>query len=522
MAPHVRPLGVALAKKKAMASPRWIPLALSLLLTAQAVQAAGLSCEAVWADSSNPLVIAKDKTLEIRRKILPYLQTEVRVSHLRLERNLSAKTLRILQNIYNKPLQILSPLPTQGVLSWEAPANKVLMKLWKDRAYEPTLAEWGDLVKYDALSTFLRRRDFLQSHPNLHRFRRTLLTINRSVLLGLFVIHGFFAEESRENAQNISDYLEDRDENDLRVEILNETTPYPRIAIRIGRKVYAAGARQLHVMTTDEYFSKAKNPEGKSPLGAWAEKHFVRSVQSIELILNPDEVKALRQELEAQRGKVSRRITLVSNRASPIVRALSKATSLNIPWNVDPSPAAVFAYMTALKIKNDPRIGALRQITEDGSEASIGLSARNMWINSMESKFWMATMTLNSSLHFLLNLGSTSDKAAELPDAATVKLAEELKDEADASVRQAPEFRELSASLSSLLDSPSVSNADLEAMAGRIRSVIDELKSPHRKSLEDPASSITAQVAAEASLMLLEETKLLFLSDLGAKAREIR
>ncbi|MBX3041073.1 MAG: hypothetical protein KF789_10245 [Bdellovibrionaceae bacterium] len=489
-------------------------MALALLLTTQSVQAAGPSCEKVWTDSSNPLVIAKDKTLAVHRKILPYLQTEVRISHLRSEKDLSKKSLLILQTIYNKPLQILSPLPTNIALAWEAPANKVLMKLWKNRQYEPSLEEWGTLIKYDALETFLRRRSFLQNNPNLHRFRRTLLTINRSILLGLFVIHSFFAAESRENAQSISDYLGNEEPNDLRVEILNETTPYPRIAIRIGPLVYSYGARQMTAVPLSEYFSNTKTIEGKSALRIWTEENFPRSVQSIELKLSPEEVKALRQELDSQKGKVSRRVALVHNRASPIVRALSKTTSFNIPWSFDPSPAAVFAYMTALKFKNDPRIGTLRQITEDGTHASIGLSTRNMWINSMESKFWMATMTLNSSVRFLLNIGLNEDEE----QGAT--LIDELSTDVKSSIENLPEVQELSQSLAQLLEKPEISAQEANAMASRIQNTFESLKADHLNTLKNPSSSVMAQVAAEASLLLLDETKFLFLMDLGQNARQ--
>lgn len=416
-----------------VAPHKWLSLSLALLLATSSVQGAGLSCDRVWA--STPLSRTLDRAAAIHAKIRPYLQSEVRVPHLRHERDLSERSLRLLQMIYNRPIQILSPLSTQRVLPWEAPANKVMMKLWRNRNYKPTRSEWAILKKYKAADAFRSRRTFLQKHPNWHRFRKTAIALSRSYLAAIFLLHSFFAEEAADNTQTVSDYLKAEDGDEFRVEILNETTPFPHIAIRVGKRVYSYGFERMTALSLSEYLTLPETDSEKSALRKWSEKHLPRSIQSVQLKLSPAEANALRLELESHRGKVYKNMTMVNDCASMIARALSKTTSVHIPWEIDASPATMFTYLIMLKIKNDPRIGIFRQITEDGVEASLGLGARNVWISSMESKLWRTTMTFNIPLRALMNL-TLEDEEIQTLDENEIRLLEEMLVEIGSSARE--------------------------------------------------------------------------------------
>jgi hypothetical protein len=473
---------------------RLLLLTLSLLLSFQGSAFAQLRCDSVFLDwpSEGPL----EKLNRAYLMINQWSSGDMRVHHSRGgEPWYKSEPKRALQYIYNNPLQLINPLPihTSTILKWDAPANPIFSKMWKNPKYSPTEAERNILKKYGVEERFDTRQKFLQEHGNWYKVRRALSYSYRSGLWMAFFLQLYFATQSEQNFVDANEYIADQDKGDLRVEIISETTPFPHVALRIGRRVYSYGVDRLSVSTVAEYFNPKMQPDG-----TW----IPRVVQSIELNLTAEQVSKLKDDLESRRANVYHNITFVNDCATMIARALKRNNIIDIPVVVDASPAAMIQYLSVLKIKGDKRIGEFRQVQVGGEKSAKTMTARNFYINAVEARIWKTSFYLNLPMRMMMDQ-VYDESNIEFRDPAVQQALDEYIQAMEAEVRGSLEVLGLQAQIDEAIAGTTFTAAEAQKLNNEISEVIKALRAPEEATLNTPGMDLLDHESANAKVILL-------------------
>lgn len=138
------------------------------------------------------------------------------------------------------------------------------------------------------------------------------------------------------------------------IQILNEVTPMPHTAIRIGDNVFSHGVSVLTQKHIDYYMrtqqiQNGANASSAPSLAGIAKK---RTVDAITLNLSPEIVAKIQAELMQETGKVYKNTTFVNSCASMIVRILKdQGVALQDTW-LDASPSMMSSRLALESLTN--------------------------------------------------------------------------------------------------------------------------------------------------------------------------
>lgn len=216
---------------------------------------------------------------------------------------------------------------------------------------------------------------------------------------------------ARAEVQN--DYL-NHSNSKKKIDLLFETTPFPHLAVRIDNHVYSYGVQRLNIVSVDQYFEK-NNPNAKTD-GSFdyiysSLSQLSRVTNFVEIELPLVEVQAFQRKMRASQGNFYRNATWVNDCASMLNFNLEETTSFNIPSAImiDTSPSLFYAYLALKKQSGDRRIKAFGQIHEnEETMSSFTNSFRNLWIHSMETKFWATSFTIHTAFRGYLDRTNTN------------------------------------------------------------------------------------------------------------------
>lgn len=136
---------------------------------------------------------------------------------------------------------------------------------------------------------------------------------------------------------------------DDQIQILNETTPFPHMAIRIGNMVYSHGMEALTQMPVDLYLrvqllqQLPKDAGTSAKIMSAAGKQ--RVVDSVVLNLDKETVLRIRDQLLSETNKDYKNKTFVNSCSSMVVRVLKEeGIDVSVPF-LDASPSMVLSQL---------------------------------------------------------------------------------------------------------------------------------------------------------------------------------
>ncbi len=242
---------------------------------------------------------------------------------------------------------------------------------------------------------YLRRARYLDAYPKAFAVKagvdygfqglRYVVYGSALVLIGIEISEGIASTEE------ILEPLADDE-----IQLIDETLPFPHLAIRIGDRVYSYGTNQVSITPARIYLDSrfASEIEGKRP--GWLARN--RAVHVATLKLDPSEVSALRRHLELQNGKIYRNLTLINDCSTMIVRAIESHTSVRIGKAIDPSPTAVMASFAYRKAAGDPIVKKVQLVRTDPNVPDAVLYARAAWIGILEGRLFYESYLLNTGV----------------------------------------------------------------------------------------------------------------------------
>lgn len=134
------------------------------------------------------------------------------------------------------------------------------------------------------------------------------------------------------------------------IQVLNETVPFPHIAIRIGNMVYSHGVHHLSQTPVDEYMQSERlkeNAPAKGLLGISQKLGVLkRNIDTVILNLDEKTVLGIRDQLLKETNKEYNNKTFVNSCASMTVRVLvSQGVDIN-QGVLDASPSILLSYLS--------------------------------------------------------------------------------------------------------------------------------------------------------------------------------
>jgi hypothetical protein len=303
----------------------------------------------------------------------------------------------------------------------------IYRKVWKNPEVMLEESERAILAARQMTESLEEFRALLRENPRSVKARRILDT-SATAALGVGSAAGIihFVNQAEQGVISSESFLKDAQYRlgEWQIQLLNETVPFPHLAVRMGERVYSYGESHMTVTSVVHYLEEQKfadlwrrqNPElagdrsGEERAGSSSRSlsssllkigeatglsSLPRSVQIVTLNLDQGEYKRLRSYLEDQTGKRYHNVTFVNDCATMVVRALEKNTSFRFSRVLDASPSQIAMALSVMKASGDRRVESVRLIAVDRSEAGMSQLFRNLYINTMENKIFVAGFLFN-------------------------------------------------------------------------------------------------------------------------------
>jgi hypothetical protein len=366
-------------------------------------------------------ILAKTAAVGRRARELPaYFDVSPRVSNANRARTVTLYAALKLRSILIGGIDFLSPVHLRTFLPerWLERTAPIFSKLEKDPKFVPMGEDLEILRRYGAEAAFEKRSALLAKNP---KWFRTLRIADRTYRWGVAALGAvaiaLAVEQSAlgdEPPVDIDAFLADPKNRLLpnQIQLLNETIPFPHLAVRIGDVVYSYGVSHMTSQPIGAYL-RSHQPQGDGSGGFFSRQ---RSVQVVTLDLAPDETakiqrhfrdqdgraydfeaiqsemnpeyRELRRHLSLQEKKKYENVTLVNDCASMVVRALNLQTSMRVPTAIDPSPSSILMYLGAEKMLGNPRVKSIRLVKGSRDQSPVLQLLRNAYVNAREARLY--------------------------------------------------------------------------------------------------------------------------------------
>ncbi len=353
------------------------------------------------------------------RKLPKYFEVAPRVSNAGRARTITLYGALKLRSALLAGIDFLSPLHLRTFLPerWLERTAPVFAKLEKDRFYVPNPEDLAILRKYGAETKFYERQQLLQENPRWFRglrivdatYRWTVAGLTASAI-GLAISQSAWGDPPIDIDQLLNDPRYKLLPN--QIQLINESVPFPHLAIRIGDMVYSYGFTHMTAQSLETYL-RSHQPNGDGS-GTFFERQ--RSMQIVTLNLAPDEIAKMRAHFEGQDGKAYdlaaiekdmdpeyvklrrylllqsnkeyKNVTFVNDCASMVARALRKETGIAIPKMIDASPSSIMMYFGMEKQAGNPKVESIRLVKGSKDQNATLQLIRNAYINAREARFF--------------------------------------------------------------------------------------------------------------------------------------
>ncbi len=375
---------------------------------------------------------------KLSRDLPQYFQIAPRVSNAERARTITLYAALKMRSLLIAGVDFVLPVHLRTFMNekWIERTLPIFTKLEKNPNYLPGAAELATLRKYGAESAFETRRQYLLANPKWSKGARYLDATYRWAIAGVFATAIGIAVLQTAEADapiTIEEYL-DESRHPLRpnqIQLINETVPFPHLAIRIGDVVYSYGYTNMTSSPLEVYVREhepkaepdpkplpretSETPGSGARVMSFLKRH--RSMQVVTLDLAPDETEKMRRHFENLDGKPYdfsaieadmspeyrklrrylvlqdqkkyKNVTLVNDCASMLVRALKLQTSIEIPKLIDPSPSSIFMYLSAMKLAGtNPKVRSVRLVLGDANQRPWLHLLRNAYINVREARLF--------------------------------------------------------------------------------------------------------------------------------------
>jgi hypothetical protein len=334
--------------------------------------------------------------------VLPMLQTRVSVSNAQRTRSLTKYAVLSVADLAKGvgafAGDFFTPFPLRAVIpeKWFTKTGPIFVALEKNADRALSDSERKLLEEYGALEKYYARQKLLKENPKWFKGLHVAKTTRRWAIAGVTVLAvGAAVLQSAwgDGTVDVETLLNDPKYalGDHQVQLINETLPFPHLAIRIGDEVFSYGVDRMTMTRASEYLSVQIGKE-EAGVGAFLKRQ--RSVQVITLDLDDERVLRLRRHLALHTQKRYENVTLMNDCSTMVARALQSEASVKIPKMIDPSPSSVILYFAGERLAGNPVVNSARLVTATKGQNPWLHVLRNAWVNIQEAKFYFAPMTI--------------------------------------------------------------------------------------------------------------------------------
>jgi hypothetical protein len=357
----------------------------------------------------------------------------------------------------------LLPFPLPKTLG-RGEVYAIYRKVWKNPEVVLEESERAILAARQMTESLEDFRVLLRENPRSVKTRKILET-SATAALGVGSAAGIihFVNQAGEGVVSSRDFLSDSKHRlgEWQIQLLNETVPFPHLAVRMGERVYSYGESHMTVTSVVHYLEEQKfaelwrrqNPElagersGEEKAGSSSRSlssallkiseatglsSLPRSVQIVTLNLDPEDYKRLRSYLEDQTGKRYHNVTFVNDCATMITRALEKNTTFRFSRLLDASPSQIVMALSVMKASGDTRVESVRLVAVDQAESGMSQLFRNLYINTMESKIFVTGFLFNQGWRACIDATMTDDELQSRDDEVREVIEKKWREETEA------------------------------------------------------------------------------------------
>lgn len=292
---------------------------------------------------------------------------------------------------------VLSPVPLRVILPgrWFRATDPIFRALEKNPARELLPKEVDLLRKYGALEVYEKRRLALLANPKWYKGVHIVDGVAKWAIAGAAAVAigaAFVQSAWGDGTLSVEELLNDPQFalESGQIQLINETVPFPHLAIRIGDEVFSYGVEQMTMTRAKDYLTQ--NLKGGEVKGAlprlMAYVRGRRSVQVTTLNLDEASVLRLRRYLALQTQKRYQNVTFMNDCSTMIARALRSEAGVKIPNLIDPSPSSMTLYFAQERIFGNPQVASVRLVTAGPNQDPWLHLLRNAYVNLQESKLY--------------------------------------------------------------------------------------------------------------------------------------
>lgn len=276
--------------------------------------------------------------------------------------------------------------------------------------------------------------------------------IINNLLLKVFILNSSLIVGANINSEyhsvNLEQYLNEIQNENSQVDwvdLVNETAPFPHLALRINNEIFSYGVDQFSVSPANIYLTEHLRSNKQGVLSYISSK-MPRKMQIIRLKIDPKNKLQLRTYLINQTSKNYKNITHVNDCAVMIARALNRYSNIKIPIMIDTSPTQVFTYFSIHNsiFRNSKNAQVLKifnvNTSLNDSKMNFNSMQRTISINEIESFLWTMSLPLNSLLRIYFDLKLRSDNDIQKHNKAVLESHDQFKKQVIAELEDKPSY----------------------------------------------------------------------------------
>ncbi|MBL7663679.1 MAG: hypothetical protein JNM93_00995 [Bacteriovoracaceae bacterium] len=359
----------------------------------------------------------------------------------------------------------LPKLPLKLRVAIRGPLYLIYRQLWHQPDRILSMRQISVLSKYNAIAHYQATKKFLLENPKKAKTRIWAMHfMEAGKYLTLSALSITIYELLQNEAESKEEFLQSEASALKRnqVQLLENTTPFPHIALRINNTVYSYGVTHMTAtpvqyymntqMFTNEYGRKEKEEKLNSAerssnelaktVAPLLDKYLDESYIVTTIQLTNEEYVRLQTYYESNVGKRYKNYTMVNDCGSMIGRAFNSQTDFYIPQIVDASPGQFSMYLAMSKNFGDERVISSKIVMGENTKAPNTHMVQNLIMTGMESNLFMRMFVFNQGWRVTMDLFETPE-TIQFHEEATKSVLDEISQTGIEFVKKSMEYKVL-------------------------------------------------------------------------------